>query len=140
MINGIEQAGERIFPYFGNSPIFSYSPHDSKEQDGSELLVIVEKCVKFWLKHIYHRKKMKQLLSNMTLAKEGIYEVIQFSRVPELLTVSELNIGIKKKGIIVYPDPPVGTLEMKVLMNINNFQYLSLTEAMGSSKFKWSKP
>ena len=136
VIDSIERTGKRIFPYLGNSPFFSYSTHDSENQDNSKLLFIIEKCMKVWLKHVYHRRKIKQSLSNMTLKKKKKEEVIQFPQVPELLTVSKLNIDDGMKGIIVYPDPPVGTTELKVLKRIKKFTYLSLTQALGSSKFE----
>jgi len=111
VIDRLKVSESRSFPYLGNVRRVRY-PMDEEDKDLGLDLIVME-AVGEALRICYFRYSTS-LMHNATSMKHK--EV--FSHPPELLSIS--NKSNNQSEIIMYPDPPLGSVEISVLEAIND--------------------
>jgi len=110
IVNAIQNREQRAFPYLGNYPSIRFKDN---------FLEIIDLALEQVLFNIY----TKQFLDSITnLYKIKTYKILSTS--PELFTLVQLkkeglSKGIKF-GLVIYPDPPLGSEEMELLNDMDD--------------------
>ncbi len=109
VVNQFNKGELRSFPYIGNVPHIKYT--EGCNDDNSEMKsfdYIVLEAMREVLKIRYNSLKMDEMLSTF-----GVNVKKSLNYPPELLTLTQLMDT--KKGLILYPDPPLGLEELEIL-------------------------
>lgn len=102
----------RSFPYLGNVPVVAWKPKTSP-------VSLVHLLLREVLRTRYFPKRVGQLC-----AQHGIDTTQVFARPPELLSVLAYRLASLAAGSVpgwyVYPDPPLGTVELRLLRQLDD--------------------
>lgn len=113
VVHNIVKGEARSFPYLGNVPTIKYIDND--------FYSIIDLALIQILTNIYQRKYLSQVKS--LYAPSG-YEGVELTSPPELFNFLDiLSQKEKSKGktfLVLYPDPPLGIEEIKVLDDMNS--------------------
>ena len=118
VVDCLQTTDERSFPYMGNVPVIRMNPcHNDR------VPLIVGKLLDEVFKNFLWMCSVKKL-------KTSSAQTTFLSRPPELISLADLPGEIDDKTRrVVYPDPPLGTEELKLFSDIDkNLQLLSLKE------------
>jgi hypothetical protein len=116
IVNAIENGEKRAFPYLGNYPSIRFK---------SNFLDIIDLTLEQVLFNLY-QKAFLDLLTDMYRIKAD--RILSTS--PELFNFIQLkkqglSIG-ENFGLVVYPDPPLGSEEMEILNQLdNNYSFIT---------------
>ena len=110
IVNAVQNREQRAFPYLGNYPSIRFKDN---------FLEIIDLTLEQVLFNIY----TKQFLDSITnLYKIKTYKILSTS--PELFTLLQLKKeGLSKSikfGLVIYPDPPLGSEEMELLNDMDD--------------------
>ena len=121
VVDCLQTTDERSFPYMGNVPVIRMNPchNDRVRMIAGKLLDEVFKNF-LWM-------------CSVEKFKVSSVQTTFLSRPPELISLADLPGAIDDKiRRVVYPDPPLGTEELKLFSDIDkNLQLLSLKEWQG---------
>jgi hypothetical protein len=108
VVHNIAKGESRSFPYLGNVPTIKYRDDDFDS--------IIDLALTQILTNIYQKKYLSQIKA--LYAPVG-YEAVELTSPPELFNfldiLSQKAKSRKKHFLVLYPDPPLGTDEIKVL-------------------------
>jgi CRP-like cAMP-binding protein len=120
VVNAIREGEERGFPYIGNVPTIRW--HENRYQDDPQarnaaIQAVLDLMLYEVLKDVYLEQHFEDLRSLMLIPEQAIL----LSRPPELLSL--LNIkddsSVRFADMILYPDPPLGDEEIKLLTSFS---------------------
>lgn len=113
IVNAISKGEKRIFPYLGNYPSIRLN---------SNFQEIVDLTLEQVLFNIYSSKLLRSQVELYGLDVDFI-----LSNYPELFSLLELKRLLKEKkkefSIVIYPDPPLGAEETKLLNTMDDAFY-----------------
>jgi len=112
VVHNIEKGENRSFPYLGNVPTIRWNNNFNDVIDLALLQV---------LNNRYSAEKIEKEIVLYGVDKKYNWELI--SSPPELFNFIDLGRNRpknKKKNIVVYPDPPIGTEELNVLTELDS--------------------
>lgn len=116
IVNAIENGEKRAFPYLGNYPSIRFK---------SNFLGIIDLTLEQVLFNLYTKKYLDSLTDMYGIKADRI-----LSTSPELFNFIQLKaqgLGIGENfGLVIYPDPPLGSEEMEILNKLdNNFVFIT---------------
>jgi len=114
VVNGVKNGEKRAFPYLGNTPTITL-----KQNERDNFIEIVNLTIYQVINNIYQRELLKSFQDLFPV--EGS-EYITITSPPELFNY--IDIYKKKresqlKLIVLYPEPPLGLEELKILNEID---------------------
>lgn len=112
VVHNIEKGENRSFPYLGNVPTIRWNNNFNDVIDLALIQV---------LNNRYSTEKIEKEIKLYRVDKKYDWELI--SSPPELFNFIDLGktkTKSKKKRIVVYPDPPLGTEELNVLSELDS--------------------
>jgi hypothetical protein len=112
VLAAVQKGEDRAFPYLGNVPVVRWS-NDPTRLAFEQLLGVV---LREELRSRYFRHRLKDLCAmNQIPVPERV-----FTHPPELLTLLPY-VGAKpgSRQVLVYPDPPLGTEEVRLLQRFD---------------------
>jgi hypothetical protein len=119
-VHNITNGEKRSFPYLGNVPTIKFVEDNFDE--------IIDLALYQVLINIFHNSNLKKIIE---LYIPNNFNAVELSSPPELFNLLDI-LAIKKekkKGkdfIVLYPDPPLGDNELKVLDDMkNNIKFLT---------------
>ena len=127
VVNCVKKRVKRTFPYIGNCPMIQYN------NDWSEIIQVLLKTA---LNQVYQKRLLR------TIKSKNVQICSFIPHNPELFSFINLekdqslhnDINLHKKVKILYPEPPLGKDEYKVLCDFNNrFSFVTPTEVMAKS-------
>jgi hypothetical protein len=127
VVNCVKKRVKRTFPYIGNCPMIQYN------NDWSEIIQVLLKTA---LNQVYQKRLLR------TIKSKNVQICSFIPHNPELFSFINLekdqslhnDINHHKKVKILYPEPPLGKDEYKVLCDFNNrFSFVTPTEVMAKS-------
>lgn len=109
VVNAVEQEERRLFPYLGNAPSIRWRGGDEQEESCRR---IVDAILLETLRINYFSRLITQALAQRNLLATSRV----FGTSPELAMLVDLPMGDPRPvNAIVYPDPPLGRVEMELL-------------------------
>lgn len=114
VVNVFKKGEERSFPYMSNVPNFHWiadSYEDIPVLAMRMMLLVMKEVLRFKYQEIY----LDALLDGSQKVSEKVIMKLPFS--PELLSLLNTE-RVKDKNIVVYPDPPLGEEETKLLLQM----------------------
>ncbi|MBK9047529.1 MAG: hypothetical protein IPL74_12730 [Bacteroidetes bacterium] len=116
IVNAIENGEKRAFPYLGNYPSIRFK---------SNFLDIIDLTLEQVLFNLYQKLFLDSLTNMYGIKADRI-----LSTSPELFNFIQLKAqGLSKGenfGLVVYPDPPLGSEEMEILYKLDsNFIFIT---------------
>jgi hypothetical protein len=109
VVNNLENGEKRSFPYLGNVPTIRYKENCFPQ--------IIDLALYQALNNLYFRQKLAKEIELYQLEDHYITYTIQ--NTPELFTYIDIKRLQKeqpdRKVLVVYPDPPLGREELKIL-------------------------
>jgi len=109
VVNNLENGEKRSFPYLGNVPTIRYRENCFPQ--------IIDLALYQALNNLYFRQKLAKEIELYQLEDHYITYAIQ--NTPELFTYIDIKRLQQeqpdRKVLVVYPDPPLGREEMKIL-------------------------
>ncbi len=116
IVNAIENGEKRAFPYLGNYPSIRFK---------NNFLDIIDLTLEQVLFNIYQKYFLDSLTDMYGIKADRI-----LSTSPELFNFIQLKAqGLSEGenfGLVVYPDPPLGSEEMEILNNLDsNFIFIT---------------
>jgi hypothetical protein len=126
IVNAIQNGEKRVFPYLGNYPSIRYK---------NNFVEIID----LTLEQVLFNRYTSKFIDSLT----DLYE-IKANRIlttsPELFNFIQLKKDFKSEehfGLVVYPDPPLGSEELEMLNQLdNNFVFMTPLTLPSISKFK----
>ena len=119
IVNAVQRGEKRAFPYLGNYPSIRFK---------SNFLEIIDLTLEQVLFNLYTKKFLD---SSTDLYGIKAHRIL--STPPELFNFIQLkNQGLsenEKIGLVIYPDPPLGTEEMELLNKLDD-DYVFITPLM----------
>ena len=118
VVDCLQASDERSFPYLGNVPVVRMDP-TCKDMIPVAVGRLLDEVFKY-----YHWRRNVEILGGPS------QQVVFMARPPELVSLVEL---LDRAGggarLVVYPDPPLGALELDLLSNVGSgLRLLSLTQ------------
>lgn len=138
ILNLFNNGEDRSFPYMSNVRTLRVKKRNCKPDIANYIILfILKETLRFKYQELFMEYAAKQFdifNSNVDImnSKKEI-----FSYPSELLTVS--NLKSDKNQIIIYPDPPLGQEELKILSKVRKFKYITPTSFPLLIKNKMSK-
>lgn len=119
VVHNIVRGEARSFPYLGNVPTIKLNESNFDQ--------IIDLTLYQILLNIYQRENLRRI---NTLYVPDTIESIELTSPPELFNfidiVSQKGKSKKGKFVVLYPDPPLGIDEMRVLNDVDNdIQFLT---------------
>jgi hypothetical protein len=116
IVNAIENGEKRAFPYLGNYPSIRFK---------NNFIDIIDLTLEQVLLNIYQKKFLDSLTDLYGIKADRI-----LSTSPELFNFIQLKaqglIEGENFGLVVYPDPPLGSEEMEILNKLDsNFHFIT---------------
>lgn len=112
VVHNLLKGEKRSFPYLGNVPTLIYKRGGFDE--------IVDLALYQVLNNLYFEEQLKAEISLYNLTDE--YDIYILENAPELFNYTDLKKLQKKVGkkmLVIYPDPPLGNEELRVLNDID---------------------
>jgi hypothetical protein len=113
VVNNIQAGEKRSFPYLGNVPTVRY-----KESSFNEIIDLALYQV---LNNLFLKSKLKKEVDLYSLEKQ--HKVYTLENAPELFNYIDIKRLQKAHAdedvLVIYPDPPLGLEELKVLNDID---------------------
>jgi hypothetical protein len=106
VVHAVQEGERRSFPYLGNVPTIRWNPHTDTNSEPVIGLLLLE-----ILRHEYFRQSFEDLRQLFRLGAD----VRAIPRPPELLACLELHKLKPSMSTFVYPDPPLGMDERRIL-------------------------
>lgn len=126
IVNAIQNGEKRVFPYLGNYPSIRFN---------NNFLEIIDLTLEQVLFNRYTSKFIDSLTDLYKIKSNRI-----LSTSPELFNFIQLKKDLEneeKFGLVVYPDPPLGSEEMEILNQLdNNFIFITPLTLPTISKLK----
>ena len=115
IVNAIQNGEKRVFPYLGNYPSIRFKSNFSE-------------IIDLTLEQVLFNRYTSKFIDTLTdLYKIKANRILTTS--PELFNFIQLKKGLKNEenyGLVVYPDPPLGSEEIEVLNQLdNNFIFIT---------------
>lgn len=114
VVHDIKDGEKRAFPYMGNTPTITL-----KEDETSSFIEILTLTLYQVVNNLYQREL---LLSFQAEFKNDQVEFVTITSPPELFNYIDLykkKRTEKKKLIVLYPEPPLGAEELRILNDID---------------------
>jgi hypothetical protein len=126
IVNAIQNGEQRVFPYIGNYPSIRYKDN-------------FKEIIDLTLEQVLHNRYTSKFIDSLTdLYKIKANRILATS--PELFNFIQLKKDLKneeKFGLVVYPDPPLGSEEMEILSQLDsNFVFMTPLTLPLISKFQ----
>lgn len=102
--NCISDLDERSFPYMGNVPLVRIEPKKPDDRIGYVISRLLDEVLKDFL------WRCRIELSAAAASPETVF----LPRPPELISLTSLRERVPEKGMLVYPDPPLGAEEKRL--------------------------
>ena len=114
IVHDIKDGEKRAFPYMGNTPTITL-----KDDESSSFIEILTLTLYQVVNNLYQREL---LLSFEAEFKNDQAEFVTITSPPELFNYIDLykmKLSEKKKLIVLYPEPPLGAEELRILNDID---------------------
>jgi len=114
VVHDIKNGEKRAFPYMGNTPTITL-----KQEEDSSFTEIMTITLYQVLNNRYQRELLKSFEQNF---KDDKAEFVTITSPPELFNYIDLykmKLTEKKKLIVLYPEPPLGAEELRILNDID---------------------
>jgi hypothetical protein len=116
VINAITSGETRSFPYLGNVPTIRWAPHvEYSLDDESTVETIIGMVMIESLRQEYFRQSFEDFRTLYSLEED----VTILPYPPELVTYLTIRKSMKSPLILVYPEPPMGTLEAQLFQELD---------------------
>lgn len=117
VVNALQDGEERGFPYLGNVPTVRW--HAARYQNDPEarhlaIQAIIDLMLSEVLKALYLQQHFEDLRSLLLIPGRALL----LSKPPELLSLLQLKEETAHIDMVVYPDPPLGDEEIKLLTTL----------------------
>ena len=126
IVNAIQNGEKRVFPYLGNYPSIRY------KNNHAEIIDLTLEQV------LFNRYTSKFIDSLTDIYKIKADRILTTS--PELFNFIQLKKSLKGEeefGLVLYPDPPIGSEEMELLSQLDdNFVFITPITLPSISTFK----
>ncbi|MBD0259481.1 MAG: hypothetical protein ICV83_27495, partial [Cytophagales bacterium] len=113
VVNNLQTGERRSFPYLGNVPTIQYRP-DCFDR-------VVDLALFQVLNNLYLEEKLKKEIDLYALDKT--FRIVSIQNAPELFNFIDIKLlqdgQDTRKILVVYPDPPLGTEELRVLNDLD---------------------
>lgn len=112
IVHNIKVGENRSFPYMGNTPTIKWNNNYQEIIDFGLIQVL-----KFYFSKLKIEKESKQY------SLSSVFNCFHLPTTPELfnyINMKALKKNSAKKTIVLYPDPPLGSEELKVLNDIDD--------------------
>ena len=110
----IKDGEKRAFPYMGNTPTITL-----KEEESSSFMEILTLTLYQVVNNLYQRELLKSFEAKF---RNDQAEFVTITSPPELFNYIDLykmKLTEKKKLIVLYPEPPLGAEELRILNDID---------------------
>jgi TIR domain len=125
VVNAIQNGEKRAFPYLGNVPSIRFKSNFSE---------IIDLTLEQVLYNLFNRMSLDTLTNIYKLKTEHI-----LTNSPELFDFINLKKAMRKAGenfgVVIYPDPPLGSEEMDVLNQLDDSFYFITPTSLPSIMF-----
>lgn len=114
IVHDIKHGEKRAFPYMGNTPTITL-----KDDESSSFIEILTLTLYQVVNNLYQREL---LLSFQAEYKNDQADFVTITSPPELFNYIDLykmKLSGKKKLIVLYPEPPLGVEELRILNDID---------------------
>lgn len=114
VVHHIKNGEKRAFPYMGNTPTITL-----KQEENSSFTEILTLTLYQVVNNLYQRELLKSFEEKF---KDDNAEFVTITSPPELFNYIDLykkKRTEKKKLIVLYPEPPLGAEELKILNEID---------------------
>jgi hypothetical protein len=114
VVHDIKDGEKRAFPYMGNTPTITL-----KQEGNSSFIEILTLTLFQVVNNLYQRELLKSFEENF---KDDNAEFVTITSPPELFNYIDLykkKRTEKKKLIVLYPEPPLGAEELRILNDID---------------------
>lgn len=115
VVHDIRDGEKRAFPYMGNTPTITL-----KEDEASSFIEILTLTLYQVVNNLYQREMLQSFASEF---KNDQAEFVTITSPPELFNYIDLykmKLAEKNKLIVLYPEPPLGAEELRILNEIDN--------------------
>ncbi|RYD57625.1 MAG: TIR domain-containing protein [Sphingobacteriales bacterium] len=111
VVNALEKGEKRSFPYLGNVPTIRLG--------GSNFHEIVDMALEKVLYNVYQKALMTQMANLYNL--DVNYTMANFPELFDIINIqNQMKEGKRDFSIVLYPDPPLGSEELKLLNDMND--------------------
>lgn len=122
VVNNLQKGERRSFPYIGNVPTIRYQPGCFDD--------IIDLALFQVLNNLYLDEKLKKEIELYELS--STFKVFAIQNAPELFNYIDIKRLQKEqktdKVLVIYPDPPLGIEELKVLNDLDpNIEFITPT-------------
>lgn len=114
VVHDIKDGEKRAFPYMGNTPTITL-----KQEENSSFTEILTLTLYQVLNNLYQRELLQSFEKEF---KDDKAEFVTITSPPELFNYIDLykmKLTEKKKLIVLYPEPPLGAEELRILNDID---------------------
>jgi hypothetical protein len=114
VVHDIKDGEKRAFPYMGNTPTITL-----KQKENSSFIEILTLTLYQVLNNLYQRELLKSFEEKF---KDEKSDFVIITSPPELFNYIDLykmKLTEKKKLIVLYPEPPLGAEELRILNDID---------------------
>lgn len=114
VVHDIKDGEKRAFPYMGNTPTITL-----KQDENSSFIEILTLTLYQVVNNLYQRQLLKSFEEKF---KDDNAEFVTITSPPELFNYIDLykmKLSEKKKLIVLYPEPPLGAEELRILNDID---------------------
>lgn len=114
VVHDIKDGEKRAFPYMGNTPTITL-----KEEESSSFMEILTLTLFQVVNNLYQRELLKSFEAEF---KNDQAEFVTITSPPELFNYVDLHkmkLTEKRKLIVLYPEPPLGAEELRILNDID---------------------
>jgi len=114
VVHDIKDGEKRAFPYMGNTPTITL-----KQKENSSFIEILTLTLHQVVNNLYQRELLKSFEEKF---KDYKAEFVTITSPPELFNYIDLykmKFTEKKKLIVLYPEPPLGAEELRILNDLD---------------------
>lgn len=114
VVHDIKDGEKRAFPYMGNTPTITL-----KEDEPSSFIEILTLTLYQVVNNLYQKELLQSFEAEF---KDGQAEFVTITSPPELFNYIDLykmKLAEKKKLIVLYPEPPLGAEELRILNDLD---------------------
>ncbi|MCK6611816.1 MAG: toll/interleukin-1 receptor domain-containing protein [Bacteroidia bacterium] len=114
VVHDIKDGEKRAFPYMGNTPTITL-----KDDESSSFIEILTLTLYQVVNNLYQRELLQSFEAEF---KNDQAEFVTITSPPELFNYIDLykmKLSEKKKLIVLYPEPPLGAEELRILNDID---------------------
>lgn len=115
VVHDLKEGEKRAFPYMGNTPTITLK--DTENASFTEVLSLTLYQV---LNNLFQNELLHSFQNEF---QNDQFEFIRITTPPELFNfvdIQKMNLEANKKLVVLYPDPPLGSEELKILNDINS--------------------